>query len=132
MGSLDTPAQLSQQTQFSTKSKSQFSTKRNSQITTKRKTQFSAKRKSQLSTNRKSVQKSFKLSSLSSSPLLHSPFSLDLLQKDVALTGTALDSGEPLARAGDPISSSSSRLAAGRGHTLCLGSVTWCLIRCVT
>merc|ERR1712233_200814 len=100
MGSLDTPAELSQQTQFSPKRKPQFSTKT------------------------KWVQKSSSFFSLSSLLPLHSPFSLDLLQKDVALTETALDSGEPLARAEDPISSS--QLVAGRGHTLCLGSVTWC------
>merc|ERR1712130_890711 len=102
MGSLDTPAELSQQTQFSPKRRPQFSTKT------------------------KWVQKSSSFFSLSSLLPLHSPFSLDLLQKDVALTETALDSGEPLARAEDPISSSSSQLVAGRGHTLCLGGVTWC------
>merc|ERR1711971_89563 len=66
-------------------------------------------------------------SSLSSLHPLPSPFSLDLLQRHVALTGTARDLGEPLARAGDPISSSFSQLAAGNGHTLCLESATWCL-----
>merc|ERR1712037_649306 len=78
------------------------------------------------------LRESSESSSLSSSHPLHSPFSLDLLQKIVALTGTALDSGERLARAGDQISSSFSRLAPGRGHTLCLASVTWCLTPCAT
>ena len=35
------------------------------------------------------------------------------ISRHVAQTGTALDFGEPLARAGDPISSSFSQLAAG-------------------
>merc|ERR1712110_516792 len=51
------------------------------------------------------LRKSSESSSRFSSHPLHSHFSLDLLQKIVALTGTALDSGEPLARAGDQISS---------------------------
>merc|ERR1712037_278528 len=72
-----------------------------------------------------------KSSHFSSHPL-HSHFSLDLHQRIVALTGTALVSGEPLARAGEQISSSFSRLAPGRGHTLCLASVTWCLTPCAT
>merc|ERR1712216_320408 len=70
---------------------------------------------------------SFEFSSLSYSHLLHSPFSLDLLQKIVALTVTALDSGGPLARAGVQISSSFSQPAAGKGHTRCLANVMWCL-----
>merc|ERR1712203_1009449 len=74
----------------------------------------------------------FESSSLSSLHLLPSPFSLGLRQKHVALTGTVLDLGEPLARAGDQISSSFSQLAAGKGHTLCLESVTWCLTPCAT
>merc|ERR1711974_78371 len=117
--SLDTPAQLPQQRET---------------LNSQQRENLNSQQRENLNSQEREkwVQKPFQFSSLSSSPLLHSPFSLDLLQKDVALTGTALDSGEPLARAGDPISSSSSRLAAGRGHTLCLGSVTWCLIRCVT
>merc|ERR1712192_347454 len=75
---------------------------------------------------------SFEFSSLSYSHLLHSPFSLDLLQKVVALTVTALDSGEPLARAGGQISSSFSQLVAGKGYTRWLASVMWCLTRCAT
>merc|ERR1712037_122460 len=78
------------------------------------------------------LRKSSESSSLSSSHPLRSPFSLGLLQKIVALTGTALDSGERLARAGDQISSSFSRLAPGRGHTPCLASVMWCLTPCAT
>merc|ERR1711974_187160 len=58
MGSLDTPAQLPQQTQFSTKRK-KLSTKRKTQITTKRKSQFSTKRKSQFSRKRKMGSKTF-------------------------------------------------------------------------
>merc|ERR1711971_49499 len=78
------------------------------------------------------LRKSSESSSHFSSHLLHFHFSLDLHQRIVALTGTALDSGERLARAGDQISSSFSRLAPGRGHTLCLASVTWCLTPCAT
>merc|ERR1711934_1221133 len=78
------------------------------------------------------LQKSSESSSRSSSHPLHSHFSLDLHQRIVAQTGTALDSGERLARAGDQISSSFSRLAPGRGHTLCLVSVTWCRTQGVT
>merc|ERR1712110_431729 len=78
------------------------------------------------------LRKSSESSSRFSSHPLHSHFSLDLLQRIVAQTGTALDSGEPLVRAGDQISSSFSRLAPGRGHTLCLGSVTWCRTQGVT
>merc|ERR1711902_25722 len=85
-----------------------------------------------MGTERKWLQISSEFSSRSSSHPLHSHFSLDLLQRIVAQTGTALDSGEPLARAGDQISSSFSRLAPGRGHTLCLGSVTWCRTQGVT
>merc|ERR1712032_340568 len=75
---------------------------------------------------------SFESSLLSYSHRLHFPFSLDPLQKVVALTVTALDSGGPLARAGDQISSSFSQLAAGKGHTRCLASVMWCPTRCAT
>ena len=66
----------------------------------------------------------------------------------VALTVTALDSGEPLARAGVQISSSFSqpaagltqrktlvkklRLFSGKGHTRCLANVMWCLTPCAT
>merc|ERR1711971_94286 len=78
------------------------------------------------------LRKSSESSSHFSSHPLHSHFSLDLHQRIVALTGTALDSGERLARAGDQIFSSFSQLAPGRGHTLCLGSVTWCLTPCAT
>merc|ERR1712203_454376 len=74
----------------------------------------------------------FESSSLSSLHLLPSPFSLGLRQKHVTLTGTVLDLSEPLARAGDQISSSFSQRVAGKGHTLCLESVTWCLTPCAT
>merc|ERR1712179_292314 len=78
------------------------------------------------------LRKSSESSSRISSHPLHSHFSLDLHQRIVALTGSALDSGEPLERGGDQISSSFSRLVPGRGHTLCLGSVMWCLTPCAT
>merc|ERR1711953_1061362 len=74
----------------------------------------------------------FVFSSLSFLRPLPSPFFLGPLQRHVALTGTALDLGGPLARAGDPISSSFSQLAAGKGRTLCLESAMWCLTPCAT
>merc|ERR1712037_512950 len=88
-----------------------------------------ASKQAELSSEKWSLFESSLLSSLHPPP---SPFSLDLLPRHVALTGTARDLGGPLARAGDPISSSFSQLAAGKGHTLCLESVMWCLTPCAT
>merc|ERR1711974_476034 len=125
--SLDTPAQLPQQRET-------LNSQQREKLKSQQRENLNSQQRENLNSQEREkwVQKPFQFSSLSSSLPLHSPFSLDLLQKDVALTGTVLDSGELLARAGDQISSSSSQLVAGRGHTLCLGSVTWCLTRCAT